>query len=165
MVDKAAATHGVRPAMSDPADYAGPVDSAPVIAPLFELVQKLEQHQLAISGSPHGPIAWAAIWTTPQAEATASGEARKLPVLFHMVDMSEEEVDVQEACDAGLVDREDLVDPISTFCCIHKHNACAKPANTDLPQHGSCSCLLCELFITVLLANSDSWSMQEHIVE
>ena len=30
--------------------------------------------------------------------------------------MTEEEIDVEEACDAGLVDREDLVDEQSKLC-------------------------------------------------
>lgn len=33
---------------------------------------------------------------------------------MELPDMTEEEIDVQEACDAGLVDREDLVDARST---------------------------------------------------
>ena len=83
------------------------------VAPLYEFIQKLELHQQAIAGGPSGPTAWSALWTLPQAITSTPGEVSKASVLFAMVNMAEEEVDVQEACDAGLVDREDLVDPAS----------------------------------------------------
>lgn len=91
--------------------FAGP---GPVISPMLELFQKLEQHNSAIAGTVHGPVSWSAVWLSPQASQSMPGKPTSIPVLFELVNMTEEEIDVQEACDAGLVDREDLVDPLST---------------------------------------------------
>ena len=58
-------------------------------------------------------------------------------------DMTEEEIDVEEACDAGLVDREDLVNekskhPFSLFC------------SATIVQH-----TLCSFFDEMLASNTD----------
>ena len=67
---------------------------------------KLESHSSAMSGTQHGPVSWTSLWALP---APPGGKSSRLPILMELPDMNEEEVDVQEACDAGLVDREDLV--------------------------------------------------------
>ena len=43
---------------------------------------------------------------------------------MELPDMAEEEIDVQEACDAGLVDREDLVDERSELLSLWLHCHC-----------------------------------------
>ena len=48
---------------------------------------------------------------------TLGGKAASIPILLELPDMAEEEIDVQEACDAGLVDREDLVNEACEYGC------------------------------------------------
>ena len=84
----------------------GPVAPNPVSA-TAGLLQLLEKHSSHISGTQHGPTSWSALWALP---APPGGNPVRLPVLMELPDMTEEEIDVEEACDAGLVDREDLVD-------------------------------------------------------
>ena len=72
-----------------------------------DLLEKLEKHSSAISGTQHGPVTWSCLWAFP---APPGGKTTRLPLLMELPDMAEEGIDVQEACDAGLVDREDLVD-------------------------------------------------------
>ena len=71
------------------------------------LLEKLETHRSVTSGTQHGPASWSTLWALP---APPGGKPIGLPTLMELPDMTEEEIDVQEACDAGLVDREDLVD-------------------------------------------------------
>lgn len=79
----------------------GQTGPSPIIPPLYEIVQKLELHQTAIAKSPHEPNTWSAVWTLPQATTPTASKLSKVPVLFGLVNMTEEELDVQEACDAG----------------------------------------------------------------
>ena len=71
------------------------------------LLEKLEMHRSVTSGTQHGPASWSTLWGLA---APPGGKPIGLPTLMELPDMTEEEIDVQEACDAGLVDREDLVD-------------------------------------------------------
>ena len=75
-------------------------------------MEKLQTHRSVIAGTQHGPTSWSALWAFPPAPG---GKPTLLPILMELPDMTEEEIDVQEACDAGLVDREDLVDEISEW--------------------------------------------------
>lgn len=84
----------------------GPVAPNPVGA-TADLLQMLEKHSSIISGTQYGPLSWSTLWALP---APPGGNPVRLPVLMEVPDMTEEEIDVEEACDAGLVDREDLVD-------------------------------------------------------
>ncbi len=74
-------------------------------------MEKLQTHSSVTLGTQHGPTSWSALWAFPC--SPAGGKPTLLPILMELPDMAEEEIDVQEACDAGLVDREDLVDELS----------------------------------------------------
>ena len=76
-------------------------------------MEKLQTHSSVTLGTQHGPTSWSALWAFPQTGRDTSGKPTLVPVLMELPDMVEEEIDVQEACDAGLVDREDLVDELS----------------------------------------------------
>ncbi len=79
-------------------------------------MEKLQTHSSVTAGTQHGPTSWSALWAFP---APAGGKPTRLPVLMELPDVAEEEIDVQEACDAGLVDREDLVDEASELSLLH----------------------------------------------
>ena len=81
-----------------------------VVGAIAGFMEKLQTHSSAILGTHCGPTSWSALWAFP---APSGGKPTRLPILMEMPDMAEEEIDVQEACDAGLVDREDLVDEAS----------------------------------------------------
>ena len=76
-------------------------------------MEKLQTHSCVTLGTQHGPTSWSALWAFPQTGRDTGGKPTLVPVLMELPDMAEEEIDVQEACDAGLVDREDLVDELS----------------------------------------------------
>ncbi len=76
-------------------------------------MEKLQKHSSVTLGTQHGPTSWSALWAFPQTGRDTGGKPTLVPVLMELPDMAEEEIDVQEACDAGLVDREDLVDELS----------------------------------------------------
>ena len=111
------------------------------------LIQKLQTHNSVILNTPHGPISWSALWAYPAPEG---GKASNLPVLVELPDMHEEQIDVEEACDAGLVDREDLVNEKGALDCICP---IPRPPNEQtafhvyMPRHTlsmscpSCTCL------------------------
>lgn len=84
----------------------GPAAPKPVGA-VAGLLDRLERHNSVTAGTQHGPASWSTLWALP---APPGGKPIGLPTLLELPDMSEEEIDVQEACDAGFVDREDLVD-------------------------------------------------------
>ena len=87
------------------------------------LIQKLQTHNSVTANTPHGPTSWSALWAYPAPEG---GKAANLPVLVELPDMHEEEIDVEEACDAGLVDREDLVNEKGSLDCM-----CLIPCNSS----------------------------------
>ncbi len=76
-------------------------------------MEKLQTHSSVTLGTQHGPTSWSALWAFPQTGRDTGGKPTLVPILMELPDMAEEEIDVQEACDAGLVDREDLVDELS----------------------------------------------------
>ena len=76
-------------------------------------MEKLQTHSSVTLGTQHGPTSWSALWAFPQTGRDTGGKPTLVPILIELPDMAEEEIDVQEACDAGLVDREDLVDELS----------------------------------------------------
>ena len=80
---------------------------AGLVKAISGLMQKLQTHNTVTANTPHGPTSWSALWAFP---APPGGKGANLPILMELPDMVEEEIDVEEACDAGLVDREDLVD-------------------------------------------------------
>ncbi|DBA94392.1 TPA: hypothetical protein ACH3X1_001997 [Trebouxia sp. C0004] len=77
------------------------------------LMEKLQTHCSVTLGTQHGPTSWSALWGFPQSGRDTGGKPTLVPILIELPDMAEEEIDVQEACDAGLVDREDLVDELT----------------------------------------------------
>ena len=82
-------------------------------------MDKLEKHTAVTLGTQHGPTSWSALWAFP---APPGGKPTRLPILMEVPDMIDEEIDVQEACDAGLVDREDLVDELSEYAAILRYS-------------------------------------------
>ena len=81
------------------------------------LMQKLQTHSSVTAGTQHGPTSWPALWAFPPQVETPGGKAASIPILLELPDTAEEEIDVQEACDAGFVDREDLVNEASESGC------------------------------------------------
>ena len=81
------------------------------------LMKNLQTHSSVTAGTQHGPTSWCALWAFPPQVETLGGKAASIPILLELPDMAEEEIDVQEACDAGLVDREDLVNEACEYGC------------------------------------------------
>ena len=79
------------------------------------LMEKLQRHSSVTRGTEHGPSSWSALWERP---ALPGGKPTRLPILVEIPDMADEDIDVQEACDAGVVDREDLVNEASKSACL-----------------------------------------------